>query len=262
MFTYSFIKNAFLAALFISILCPSVGTFLVLKRYSMMGDTLSHSAFAGIAIGLILGLNPIICSFIFTSICAVLIEFLRNYYEKYSEIILVIIMTLSVGIAITLVSTGKTSANINSYLFGSILTVSKNDLYTMLILSIISLIILYVLFNKLLYITFDEVGATTAGVNTKIINYIFVLLVGSTISLSIRIMGILVISSMIAIPVATALQLRKGFKQTFIYSIIFGFVDIMVGLILSFYINCAPGGTIAIISVLVLIVVVISKCYY
>src|SRR3712207_7605671 len=85
MFTYSFIKNAFLAALFISILCPSVGTFLVLKRYSMMGDTLSHSAFAGIAIGLILGLNPIICSFIFTSICAVLIEFLRNYYERSEE---------------------------------------------------------------------------------------------------------------------------------------------------------------------------------
>lgn len=259
MFPYEFIRNAFLASLLISILCPAVGTFLVLKRHSMMGDALSHSSFAGIAIGLLLGFNPLITSFIFTSICALFIEYLRNYYKKYSEIILVIVMTLSVGIGITLVSMGKTNANINTYLFGSILTVSTKDLYIMSILAVISLLILYSFFNKLMYITFDEEGAQIARINIKLINYTFSLLVGSTISLSIRIMGVLVISSIIALPTATALQLNYGFKKTFIYSIIFGFLDIVIGLLLSFYIDCAPGGTIAICSVIILLLVILVR---
>lgn len=259
MFEYTFIQNALIAAIFISILCPSVGTFLVLKRYSMMGDALSHASFAGVALGLVLNGNPILYAFIFTSVCALLIEFLRNYYKKFAEIILVIVMTLSVGIAITLISTGKTKSNVNSYLFGSILTVSRSDLYIMLTLSIISVILISILFNKLLYITFDENGAEVAGINVRLVNYIFALLVGATVSLSIRIMGILVVSSMIAMPVATALQLNKGFKFTFFSSIVFGFIDIIIGLLASFYINCAPGGTIAITSVLILLSLIIYK---
>lgn len=259
MLQYEFMQNAFIAAIFISILCPLVGVFLVLKRYSMMGDTLAHSSFAGVAIGLVTGYNPILCAFIFTSICAILIEILRNSYKKYAELILVIILSLSVGIGITLSSMGKINANINSFLFGSILTVTKEDLFTMLILSIISIIILYFLYDKLVYITFDEESARVSNINVTAINYIFALLVGATISVSIRVMGILVISSMIALPVATALQFNKGFKNTLLLSIFFGFIDIITGLVLSYYINCAPGGTIALTSVLILVITLIIK---
>ena len=259
MFQYGFMQNALMASVLISILFPIVGVFLVLKRYSMMGDTLSHASFAGVAIGLILGYNPILCAFIFTALCGLSIEFLRDYYKKYAELILVILLTLSVGIGITLVSTGKAGANVNSYLFGSILTVTTNDLYIMLVLSVISIVTLYFLYNELLYITFDEEGAKVSGVKVKIINYVFALLVGATISVSLRILGILVMSSMIALPVATALQLNKGFKHTLIFSIIFGFIDIILGLFISYYINCAPGGTIALTSVFILIVVIASK---
>jgi len=259
MLQYSFMQNALLAGIFISILCPLVGVFLVLKRYSMMGDTLSHASFAGIAIGLVMGLNPLLTAFLFTSICGVLIEALRSYFRKYSELVMSIILTFSIGLAIILISTGKASANVNSFLFGSILTVSSTDLSLIALLSIISFIVILVLFNKLLYITFDEDGAKTAGINTKAINYIFTLLVGAAISVSIRVMGILVISSMIVIPVAAALQLKKGFKQTLAYSIIFGFIDIILGLISSYYINSAPGGTIALVSVIVLIIVILYK---
>ena len=259
MLQYSFMQNAIIAGIFISILCPAVGAFLVLKRYSMMGDALSHASLAGVALGLILGCNPIICAFIFTAICGLLIESLRNYYKKYAELILVIIMTLAIGIAITLISTGKTNANVNSYLFGSILTVSQDELYTVFALSVISVITLSVLYNQLLYITFDENGAKIAGVKVKLINYLFALLVGATVSVSIRIMGILVISSMIAMPVAAALQLRKGFKATLVFSIIFGFIDIMFGLFLSYFINSAPGGTIALMSVALLLIVLLYK---
>lgn len=170
-----------------------------------------------------------------------------------------IILTFSVGIAITLISTGKTKTNINSYLFGSILTITPNDLYIIGILSVITFIILFFLFNSLVYITFDEDGAKIAGIKVKILNYIFILLVSLTISISIKIVGILVISSLIAIPVATSLQLKKGFKQTFIYSIIFGVIDVNLGLVLSFYLDGAPGGFIALSSVAILILTILSK---
>lgn len=259
MFQYEFMQNAFIAAIFISILCPIVGVFLVLKRYSMMGDTLAHSSFAGVAVGLVFGINPILCSFLFTSICGLLIEFLRDYYKKYAELILSIILTFSIGTGITLISTGKTGGNVNTFLFGSILTVTKGDLMLMLILSFISIIALSLLYDKLIYITFDEEGAKVSGIKVKLINYIFALLVGATISVSIRIMGILVMSSMIALPVATSLQLNKSFKQTLLFSLLFGFLDIIIGLILSYYLNCAPGGTIALVSVFILLFVIIFK---
>lgn len=262
MLHYGFMQNALMAAILISLLCPAVGVFLVLKRYSMMGDTLSHSSFAGIAIGLLLGYNPILCAFIFTSLCGLLIEFLRGYYTKYAELVMSIILTLSVGIAIILISTGKSGANVNSFLFGSILTVTATDLFFISMLGIISLIILISLFNNLLYITFDEDGAKVTGIKVKLINYLFTLLVGATISVSIRIMGILVISSMIVIPVATALQLNKGFKYTFTFSIVFGLFDIITGLVTSYYIDSAPGGTIAVTSVAVLIAVLLFKSIF
>lgn len=259
MLQFEFMQNAFMASLIISILCPFIGLFLVLRRYSMIGDTLSHSSFAGVAIGLVIGANPLITAFIFTSLCALLIEFLRDYYKKYAELVMSLVLTFSLGIAIILISSGKASAKVNSYLFGSILTVNTSDIILISVVGILCLITLIFLYNKLVYITFDEEGAKTAGIKVKRINYIFTLLVGATISMSIRIMGILVISSIMIVPVATAMQLKKSFKTTLIFSIIFGFIDIMLGLVFSYYINSAPGGTIALTAVFTLILVIIYE---
>ncbi len=259
MLNYEFMRNALTAGVMVSVLCPLVGMFLVLKRYSMMGDTLSHSSFAGIAIGLSFGLNPLLTSFAFTSLCGVFIEFLRNYYKKFGELVMSIILTLSLGIAIILISSGRAATNVNSILFGSILTVSKEDLTLILIISILSIFTVIFLYNKLIYITFDEEGAKALGIKVSLINYLFTLIVGASIAVSIQIMGILVISSMMVVPVATALQFKKGFKSTLIISIIIGFIDIMVGLVSSYYINSAPGGTIAVTSVIVLMLSLIIK---
>ncbi|WP_072897145.1 metal ABC transporter permease [Clostridium fallax] len=261
MFQLEFMQNAFLAGLIISLLCPCIGLFLVLKRYSMIGDTLSHSSFAGVAIGLVLGYNPLITAFIFTSLCAVVIELLRNYFKRYAELVMSIILTLSLGIAIILVSSGKTNAKVNSYLFGSILTVSNEDLLIIFIVSIICFILIGFLYKKLIYTTFDEEGAKVSGINVKLINYIFTLIVGATISVSIRVMGILVISSIIVVPVAAAMQFKKGFSKTLIISMIIGFIDILLGLITSYVFNTAPGGTIAITSVATLLISIIINRY-
>ncbi|MBU3190176.1 metal ABC transporter permease [Clostridium bowmanii] len=261
MFQYSFMQNAFVISMLISILCPCIGLFLVLRRYSMIGDTLSHASLAGVAIGLLYNGNPIISSFLFTSICGIFIEFLRDYFKKYAELILAIVLSLSVGIAITIMSSGKLHANVNSFIFGSVLTVTREDLYAVLILSIISITTLIFLYNKLVIIVFDEEAAKIAGVNVKLINYIFSILVAATISVSMRIVGVLVLSSMIALPVATAMQLEKGFKATFLYSVLFSVIDILLSLFISYYMNCAPGGITALISVILLaLVILIKKC--
>ena len=257
MFQLEFMQNAYIAGFFIAILCPCIGLFLVLKRYSMIGDTLSHSSFAGVAIGLVLGYNPILTALIFTTCCAILIEFLRNYFKKYSELVMSIILTLSLGIAIVLVSTGKSSAKVTSYLFGSILTVSKQDLITIAVCSVVCILLIIVLYKKLMYVTFDEEGARIAGINTKLINYLFTVIIGVTISMSIRVMGILVISSIIVIPVASAMQFKKNFLNTLIISILFGVIDIFLGLFLSYVLDSAPGGTIALTTVATLIVSII-----
>ena len=259
MFEFDFMRNAFMAGVVVSVLCPIIGLFIVPRRNSMIGDTLSHSSFAGVAIGLVFGVNPIISAFLFTTICAVIIEFLRGYYKKYAELVMSIVLTLSLGIAIILISTGKANANVNSYLFGSILTVSKSDLLIIATAGIICLLILRVIYNKLIYITFDEEGAKTADINVKFINYLFTILVGATISLSIRIMGILVISSIIVVPVATSMQLKKNFNKTLTLSVLFGLIDILLGLFLSYHFDSAPGGTIALTSVIVLVITLILK---
>lgn len=259
MLQYSFMQNAFVISLFIAVLCPCIGMFLVLRRYSMIGDTLSHASLAGIALGLLFGGNPVISAFIFTSFCGAFIEFLRGYFKKYAELILAIVLSLSVGIAITIISSGKIHANVDSYLFGSVLTVTRDDLITVVVLSIVSFITLVTLYDYLIYISFDEDGAKIAGVKVKLINYLFSILVAATISVSIRIVGILVLSSMIALPVASALQMGKGFKFTLSLSVVFSVFDIMTGLVLSYYLDCAPGGLIALISVIVLLIVMISK---
>jgi zinc transport system permease protein len=259
MLQYSFMQNAFLVSILISALCPLIGMFLVLRRYSMIGDTLAHASLAGVAAGLLLKINPIIGAFVLTAVFGVTIEFLRDHFKKYAELILTIILSLSVGIAITIISAGNVHANVESFLFGSVLTVTREDLYTVCFLSAISLGLVSRLYSQLVFITFDEEGAAIAGLKIKTINYLFSVLVAATISVAIRIVGILVISSLIALPVATALQLNQGFKSTLGCAILIGFVDIVLGIVVSYWINAAPGGVTAIMSVVILAAVILLK---
>ena len=258
-FQYEFMRNAFFISICISVLCPCIGIFLVLRRYSMIGDTLSHASLAGITIGLLLNQNPILGAFLFTSACGALIEFLRAYFKRYADLILPIVLALSVGTAITIISAGKLHVNAESLLFGGILTVSTADIIMVLSLSALSVLALAFLYHQLLYIAYDEDAAKVAGVRVELINYIFSVLVASAISVSIRIVGVLVLSSMIALPVATALQLNRGFRLTLVFSVLFSFIDIMLGLFLAYYLDVAPGGFTALVSVAVLAAVLVGK---
>ena len=259
MFSYEFMRNAIAASALISVLCPCIGIFLVLRRFSMIGDTLAHASLAGITLGLLSGINPVAGAFIFTAACGALVEFLRKYFRKNADLILSIVLAACVGIAITIMSSGKLRMNAESFLFGSILTVTRGDLWVVLILSLISVLTLILLYHRLVYIAYDEDTAAIAGVKVRLINYVFMVLAAAAISLSIRIVGVLVLSSMITLPVAAALQIERGFKATLVFSILFSFVDVMAGLVLSYYIGVAPGGFTALVSVAVLALVIAGK---
>ncbi len=257
-FNYTFMQNALFVSFFIAILCPCIGIFLVLRRQSMIGDTLSHASLAGVTIALLFGFNPILGAFIFTALSGVLIESLRNYFKKYRDLILTIVLALGVGVAITIISSGQLKRNADAFMFGSILTVNTTDMLLVFILSMISVLSLIFLYHQLLYSAFDEDTAIIVGVKVKMLNYIFSLLVAATIAVSIRIVGVLVLSSMIALPVATALQFKKGFKITLLLSIFFSLFDILIGLVAAYYLNVAPGGFTALVSVFTLMVVILA----
>ncbi len=259
MLSYGFMQNALFVSVFVAVLCPCIGIFLVLRRYSMIGDTLSHASLAGVTLGLLVGQSPVLGAFFFTAVCGALIEYLRGAFRRHTDLILMVVFSLSVGTAITVISSGKLHTSADAFLFGSILTVARFDLIMVPALSAASVLALILFYHPLLTIAYDEEAAQVAGVRIKRINYIFSILVASAIAVSIRIVGVLVLGSMIAIPVATALQMGKGFRATLLFSVAFSFLDILGGLFLSYWLNVAPGGLTALISVAVLAVVLAAK---
>ena len=191
-------------------------------------------------------------------------RYLRRPYRVLAEIhhldlILTIILSLSIGTAITLISSGKLKANANVFFFGSILTVNTTDMISIAVLTILSVLTLYFLYNSLLYIAYDEEAARVAGVKVDLINYVFAILMAAAVSISIKIVGVLVLSAMIALPVASALQLEKGFRTTLLCSIGFSLLAMIIGLFGSYYLNVAPGGFVSLTSVFILLVVLIIK---
>lgn len=257
--SYGFMQRAFLAGIMVAMICPAIGVFLVLRRMSMIGDTLSHVALAGVAGGILAGVYPIYGALGFSVLGALAMEKLRKEYEQYAEISISIMLSVGIGLATIFISLGNSNAAIFSYLFGSIGLTSNQDITVILILGIIIIFSIVFFYKALFYMAFDEEAAKLAGVPVKFTNLYFTILVAMTIAISMRIVGVLLISSLMVIPVATSLQVSKSFKETFIYAIGFGVWSVIIGLFLSFYGDLAPGGTIVIASVIILFLTMIIK---
>ena len=253
-FQYDFMQRAFLVAVIIAVIAPCIGISIVLKRLSAIGDATSHSALAGIAFGLMFGINPILGAVLFSVFSVLGIEALRKAFGKYSEIATVVVM--SAGIGLTAVLSGfitNGSTNMNSFLFGSIVAISDFELYLTIGLGIAVIVVSFLLYNDLLFVTFDEESAKLSGVPVGKINLVLMLLTAVTVSVASRIVGALMISSLLVIPVATAMMVSKSYKQTMWMSILFAQVFTVVGLFISYYMDLRPGGTIVLIGVICLI---------
>ena len=261
MLEYDFMQRAFLAGFIIATLASISGSFVVLKRYSMMTETLAHSALVGVAVGLFAGLSPLWMAVIMAIFSAWLIEYLRSNFNLYSDAILAIFLSGALALAIIIVSLGGAFNNsLFSYLFGSILAVSNEDLYTMGIFGSIALILLLGFSKELFFIAYDEEVARTSGIKVKALNYLLVTIVAVIIALSIRVVGTLLIGALMVIPSIAALQYRQGFLKTVFISLFFALSSVLMGMSFSYYYSLPSGATIVMCVILFFIIsLVVNK---
>jgi zinc transport system permease protein len=259
-FQYSFVVRGFEAGILVAIIAPLIGIFLVLRRYALIADTLSHVSLAGVAVGLLLKINPLITALIATVVSSVTIERLRVSKKVYGETALAIFLSGGLALAIVLISLAHGfNVDLFSYLFGSILTVRKSDVLLISLLGAFVILLLVIFYKELAYISFDEEAAQVSGIPVRFINTIFILLAAVAIALSIPVVGILLISALMVIPVVTALQLKKSFKQTILYAEIISVCSVIMGLVTSFYLKLATGGVIVLIMLVIFSLVLLIK---
>lgn len=249
-----FMHRAFLAGLLVALTCPVIGTFLVVRKQSLIGDGLGHIAFAGVSAGWLLAWQPVLSAALFTVIGACAIEKVRSLRSDFTDMVLAIFFYCGMGLAIVLASfKGSGGASLTSFLFGSIVTVSTEDLYIIAIMGIITLLAIAFFYRQLIFLAFDEETAKISGINVNSLNLLLSILTALTIVVSMRIVGLLLVSAMMVIPVACALPWRKGFALTMLFAVVAAVVSVVVGLVTSFYLNLAPGGTIVLTAGIIFI---------
>ena len=253
--SHGFIQRALIAGSFIAILCATLGTFLVLRRFSLIGDGLAHVTFGGVAVGLFLNLYPIYMAIPIVMISSLGILKLVEKARLYGDAAIGIVSSLGIACGILLASAaGGFNVDLFSYLFGNILAISNAEVISSIFLSIILIFVIWFFYHELLSITFDEESAKASGVKTKTINGVLVLLTSLTVVLAMRVVGIMLISSLLILPPVTALQVARGFRMTIIIASASGVLSVMLGVFLSLVADLPTGATIVILNFLFFIV--------
>jgi zinc transport system permease protein len=251
---YSFMQRALLSGVIIAVTCSVVGLFLVLRRQSLFGDALSHAAFGGIAVGLFTNTYPIWTALVVSVLASLGVTKLRQSTKIPPDAAVAVMMSSGLAMGIVLIGlAGGFSLDLESFLFGSILLISMQDQVMILLLSAVILVIIFRLYKQLLYITFNEDQARVSGINVTRLNYLFIVLASLAVISSLRLVGVLLISSLIVIPNITAMTFGKGFKKTALISIMIAVSSVLGGIVISYIMNLAPGGTIVIFSIAILL---------
>lgn len=269
-FEYEFLRNTFYTGLLIGLIAPLLGTFIVVRRLSLIADALSHVTLAGIAFGLLLEkryaigfLTPFYTGMGFSVIASVFVEQLRRVYKAYQELAIPIILSGGVGLSVIFISMANGfNTDLFNYLFGSVSAVSQNDFFTILGITVLVLVVLLFFYKELFMLSFDEEHAVVSGIHAKRIHFLFILLTALVIAASIRIVGVLLVSALMTLPVAASIRIAKGFKQTVLFSIIFGEICVIAGLISGYYFEIPPGGTIVAAAILILLLVIFVKQFW
>lgn len=259
-FQYDFIQRGFEAGLIIAFIAPLIGIFLVLRRYSLIADTLSHVSLSGIALAVFTRLNPVLMATIITVIFSILIEKLRQSKKIYGESVLSLFLSGSLAFAVITLSLKKNMASsIFNYLFGSIATVTSQDIVLMSVVSLTVLVLIAIFYKELVFTSFDEESAKASGVPVKFVNIILIVISALTISLAIPVVGVLLTSALIVIPVITALLFKKSFLKTIFLSEIISILSVGVGIFFSFYLNISASGVIVMIMIAIFSIVYLIK---
>lgn len=254
-FQYDFMVRAFIAGIAIAIMAPLIGTFLVVRRYSLMADTLAHVALLGVVLGFILKIYPLLIAVLVSVVAGLGMEKLRNVKKLPGDSVLALFLSGSLAIAVVLISIGRGfNVNLFNFLFGSISTVSPNDLYFIAGLALSSIIIVGGFYKELFLVSLDNELAKANGIKTNVFNFLLVVLAALSVSLAIPIVGALLIGALMVIPVITSIQFKRGFGQTVISAIFISLFSVVSGLFVSYYLGWPSGGTIVIITLAIFLI--------
>ena len=253
-----FMQRAYLAAICIALVGPLVGSFLVHREMAMIGDTLAHSAFAGVAAGLFVNsvfattVPPLLTALVVAAIAALLVQTLVDYAGTYRDTSLAIVLTgsFAVGSVLVTATDGGIAVGINAYLFGSLATVSRANAALLLVLSLLVTLGVAVAYRPLLYVTFDEVGARAAGLRVTRYNQLLAVLTAVVVVGAMQIMGVILVAAMLVIPVAASTPVR-GFKRSITAAVAAGLFTTVAGVTLSYWYDVAAGGTIVLVAIAV-----------
>jgi len=255
-----FFQRALIGGLLIGITAPLMGMFLVLRRLSMIGDTLAHVSIAGVALGFLLDIYPVAVGLVFALMASFAIEKLRKAYKSYAELSIAIIMSGGVALAALLFTMGKGfNINVTSYLFGSILTLDNLDLW--MVLGVTLLVGAFMIWNhkEVFLMAFDEDAAGVSGLPVRFYNILFTMLTALVISVAIKIVGALLVSALLTIPVACSLIVAKSFRHAVFASVLYSEAAVIGGLVSAGIWNLAPGATVVLLLILMLIATLLIR---
>lgn len=254
LFQFQFFRNALLAALLASISCGIIGSYIVSRRIVFISGGITHASFGGIGIGYYAGFSPIIGAMVFSVLSALGIEYLSKKTDIREDSVIAILWSfgMAVGIIFVFLTPGY-SANLMSFLFGNILTVSYLNLLMLMVLTVIVITVFFLMFKTILFIAFDEAYARAIRLPVEKVNYLLITLVALTIVLNIRIAGIILVLSLLTIPQTIANIFTKNFRNLILLSIAIGLVGSLSGLFLSYYFDIPSGASIIFFLVLLFV---------
>lgn len=246
---YTFMKNALLAILLITPIFAILGTMIVNNKMAFFSDALGHSALTGIAIGMLLGISNInISMIIFAVVFALLLNFIKNKTTYGADTIISVFSSIAIALGLAILAQTGSFNKYSSYLVGDILSITPSEILYLFIAFIAVMLFWYFMFNKLNVISINKTLAKSRGVNTKLIDNIFVILIAVIVMISIRWIGILLINSLLILPAAASRNVAKNMRSYHLLSVIFSLFSGITGLILSYYWNIPTGPMIVIIS--------------
>ena len=244
-----FMQLAFAAGAVVGVLAPAVGFFLVQRNMSLVGDGIGHTAFAGVAAGYLLGISPVLTALIAAVAGAVGVEWLRSRHKTVGDQALALLFYSGLGAGVVLASSaGALDVNLFSFLFGSILTVTREDLLVIAVLGIGGLAAMALLYRALVGTVVDEEGARVAGVPVVALNVLVAGLAGLTIGLSMQIVGILLIAALMVLPVIASGRVAWSMRSTILLAMGIGLASVFAGLTISYYADLPPGGAIVLVA--------------
>lgn len=248
---YAFMQRALLAAVLVGITAPAVGIYLVQRRQAIMGDGIGHVALTGVALGFLTGTNPVWTAVLVSALGAVLMELIRWYGKTRGDLALAMLFYggMAGGVLLINLSPTGSNANLTTYLFGSITTVSQQDVVVISLLAAFVVLITLGLRRQLFAVCQDEEFARVTGLPVRTLNLLLAVTAAVTVTVAMRVVGLLLVSALMVVPVAAAQQATRGFAMTLALAVAIGVVVTLSGTVFSFYKNVPPGASIVVLAI-------------